>query len=43
MYSDVDRLSGILRDLATFVGQPNALPEHTRDFIEVCALIDGNK
>ena len=35
MYSDVDRLSAILKDLGTFVSQPSTLPEHTRDFLEV--------
>ena len=36
MYSDVDRLKGILKDLAGLVNEPNSLPDATRDYINVC-------
>ena len=35
MYSDVERLQGILRDLGGLVNEPNSLPDVTRDYIEV--------
>ena len=35
MYSDVDRLRGILKDLAGLVNEPNSLPDTTRDYINV--------
>ena len=35
MYSDVDRLRGILKDLAGLVNEPNSLPDATRDYINV--------
>ena len=38
MYSDVDRLQGILKDLAGLVNDPNSLPDVTRDYIDVCAI-----
>ena len=36
MYSDVERLQGILRDLGGLINEPNALPDVTREYIEVC-------
>ena len=35
MYSDVERLKGILKDLAVLVNEPNSLPDATRDYINV--------
>ena len=39
MYSDVDRLRGILKDLAGLVNEPNSLPDATRDYINVCLCV----
>jgi hypothetical protein len=36
MYSDVERLRGVLTDLAGLVNDPNSLPDATRDYINVC-------
>ena len=39
MYSDVDRLQGILKDLGGLVNEPNSLPDVTKDYIEVCVCV----
>ena len=43
MYSDVDRLRGILKDLAGLVNEPNSLPDATRDYINVCVWREGGR